>query len=209
MNLTPEEVWNAVVKEVKERKFFPPLWQALDSAVPLALEEDCIVLGFKVGTFHLRTHIETGSNRVLIEEVLGKIMNKPYTIKVVEASTPEEWQAIREREEMVEEVEVEEFARRRGTTSLLREWMEFSLELHRLFSSLQQRSLPQVKASFLYQVLPLIVKKKRELHREDEASKETNEKALARLLDRLSSWTGIPNTIIAYELIKWEKEGRA
>jgi hypothetical protein len=90
----------------------------------------------------------------------------------------------------------------------LREWTEFSLELHRLFSSLQQRSLPQVKAGFLYQVLPLIVKKKRELYREDEASKETNERAFARLLDRLSSWTGIPNTLIAYELIKLEKEGR-
>jgi hypothetical protein len=209
MNLTPEEVWNAVVEKVKERKFFPPLWQALDSTVPLALEDDYIVVGFKSGTFHLRTHIETGSNRVLIEEELGKIMNKPYTIKVVEASTPEEWQAIREREEKIEEVEMEEFARRRGTTGLLREWMEFSLELHRLFSSLQQRSLPQVKAGFLYQVLPLIAKKKRELYREDEASKETNEKALARLLDRLSSWTGIPNSLIAFELIKLEKESKA
>lgn len=208
MNLTPEEVWQAVVERVKERKFFPPLWQALDSTVPLALEDEYIVIGFKTGTFHLRTHIETGSNRVLIEEELRKIMNKPYTIKVVDASTPEEWQAIREREEKIEEVEMEEFARRRGTTSLLREWTEFSLELHRLFSSLQQRSLPQVKAGFLYQVLPIIVKKKRELYREDEASKETNEKALARLLDRLSSWTGIPNTLIAYELLKWEKEGR-
>jgi hypothetical protein len=208
MNLTPEEVWQAVVERVKERKFFPPLWQALDSTVPLALEDEYIVIGFKTGTFHLRTHIETGSNRVLIEEELRKIMNKPYTIKVVDASTPEEWQAIREREEKIEEVEMEEFARRRGTTSLLREWMEFSLELHRLFSSLQQRSLPQVKAGFLYQVLPLIAKKKRELHREDEASKETNEKALARLLDRLSSWTGIPNTLIAYELLKLEKEGK-
>jgi hypothetical protein len=208
MNLTPEEVWQAVVERVKERKFFPPLWQALDSTVPLALEDEYIVIGFKTGTFHLRTHIETGSNRVLIEEELRKIMNKPYTIKVVDASTPEEWQAIREREERIEEVEMEEFARRRGTTSLLREWTEFSLELHRLFSSLQQRSLPQVKAGFLYQVLPLIVKKKRELYREDEASKETNERAFARLLDRLSSWTGIPNTLIAYELIKLEKEGR-
>ena len=205
MNITPEEVWNAVVKEVRERKFFPPLWQALEAAVPLALEEEQLVLGFKSGTFHLRTHIETGSNRVLIEEIITKIMNKPYRIKVVEASTPEEWQVIKEREERVEEVEMEEFARRRGTIGLLRKWEEFSQELHRPYSSLQGRSLPQVKASFLYQVLPLIVEKKRELSGVDEASRETNDKAIARLLDRLASWTGIPNTLIAFELIKLEK----
>ncbi|MGC9003758.1 MAG: hypothetical protein ACP5KZ_03520 [bacterium] len=205
MKLTPEEVWNAVVKDVKERKFFPPLWQALESAVPLALEEDQLVLGFKTGTFHLRTHIETGSNRVLIEEALTRVMNKPYSIKVVEASTPEEWQLIKEREEMVEEVEMEEFARMRGTTSLLRRWGEFSQELHRQYASLQQRSLPQVKAAFLYDVIPKIVAKKRELASEDEASKETNDKALARLLERLSSWTGIPTTLIAFEIIKLEK----
>lgn len=206
-DFTPEEVWNKTVQEVKERNFFPPLWQALDSAVPLSLEEDYIVLGFKPGTFHLRTHIETGSNRVLIEETLSKLMGRPYTLKVVEASSPEEWQALREREKMVEEVEVEEFARRRGTMSILREWEQFVLELHRIYSSLPHRSLPQVRASFLYQIMPRILAKKKELYSDDEATKETNEKAFARLLDRISSWTGVPSTLIALELLKREKEG--
>ncbi|MGB9608156.1 MAG: hypothetical protein ACPL7E_06435, partial [bacterium] len=76
---------------------------------------------------------------------------------------------------------------------------------HRQYASLQQRSLPQVKAAFLYDVIPKIVAKKRELASEDEASKETNDKALARLLERLSSWTGIPTTLIAFEIIKLEK----
>ncbi len=205
--LSLEEVWNKTVKEVKERNFFPPFWQALDSVVPLSLEEDHIVLGFKPGTFHLRTHIETGSNRLLIEEVLSRLMGKPYTLKVVEATSVEEWQAIRAKEQRIEEVEVEEFARRKGTMNILREWERFVLELHRMYSSLPQRSLPQVRAYFLYQVMPRILAKKKELYAEDEASKETNEKAFARLLDRLSSWTGVPSPLIALELLKREKEG--
>jgi len=206
-DLSLEELWNMTVQEVKERNFFPPFWQALDAAVPLSLEEDHIVLGFKPGTFHLRSHIETGSNRVLIEEVLSKLLGKPYTLRVVEASSEEEWQMVKEREQRVEEVEVEEFARRKGTMGILREWENFILELHRAYSSLPQRSLPQVRAAFLYQVMPRILAKKKELYAEDEASKETNEKAFARLLDRLASWTDIPNTIIALELLKREKEG--
>lgn len=205
--LSLEEVWNKTVQEVKERNFFPPFWQALDSVVPLSLEEEHIILGFKPGTFHLRTHIETGSNRVLIEEVISKLMGKPYTIKVVEASSPEEWQFIKEREERIEEVEMEEFARRRGTMGILREWEKFILELHRIYSSIPQRSLPQVRASFLYQIMPRILAKRKELYSDDENTKETNEKAFARLLDRLSSWTDIPSTIIALELLKREKEG--
>lgn len=202
-----EEIWNKTVQEVKERNFFPPFWQALDSVVPLSLEEEYIVLGFKPGTFHLRTHLESGSNRILIEEVLSKLLGKPYTLKVVEASSPEEWQAIREREERIEEVEIEEFARRRGTVGILREWERFVLELHRLYSSIPQRSLPQVRAAFLYQVMPRILAKKKELYSDEEGSRETNEKAFARLLDRLSSWTDIPSTVIALELLKREKEG--
>lgn len=205
-NLSLEEIWSKTVQEVKEKNFFPPFWQALDSVVPLSLEENHIVLGFKPGTFHLRTHIETGSNRVLIEETLSQLVGKPYTLKVVEASSPEEWKSLREREQKIEEVEIEEFARRRGTMGILREWEKFLIELHRIYSSLPQRSLPQVKAAFLYQVIPRILAKKKELYSEDEASKETNEKAFARLLDRLASWTGIPNTLIAFELLKREKE---
>ncbi|MBC7327713.1 hypothetical protein H5T87_06325 [bacterium] len=207
MTISAEDIWNKAVQKVKEKNFFPPLWQALDSAVPLSLEEDYIVLGFRPGTFHLRTHLETGSNRVLIEDILSNLMGKPYTLRVVEASTPEEWQVLKEKERSLEEAEIEEFARIRGTINILREWERFVIELHRIYSSLPHRSLPQVKAAFLYQIIPRILAKKKELHTEDEASRETNEKAFARMLDRLSSWTGIPSALIAYELLKREREG--
>ncbi len=203
--MDPQKIWEETVKYVKEKKFFLPLWQAMEAVVPITIEEDYIVLGFHTGTYHLRKHLEEGTNRLLIEEALRKAAGKPLTIKIIEATTYEEWLAIKERERGMEIVEEVELARRKGTTGILRQWDEFSSEIYRRYLALDQKSLPQTKAAFLLDVLPDIVAKRRELYSQEAPPYETNEKAFARLLDKLAYWTGIPSALLAWEILKRER----
>ncbi len=199
------EVWQEVIRKVKEAQLIPALWRALDVSKGIAIEGDQIIVGIAPANFYLAGHLEVPEHRRLVEEMASQVLGRKVTFKVIEGTTLEDWRRVKEREEMRAATLEIRLEKRRREAKLESIWRGAVDEIHRRFVSTEGKQFPQVRAQFLReQALPLLLEAE-EQARQVEADEEVASRFMARALERVADLIEIPPTLLALEM--WRARG--
>jgi len=200
------EIWHKVKTEVKKRKVDLPFWSALEVCVPVGIEDEQLVLGLRSEDYHRLGHLTTVMSRRTIEEVLSDLKLGITGYQVIPGVTKQEWEEEKERKQVRRQAAGETMERRRTEGETADRWFALTEELVRKHAATHQRNYPQVMAAFLLESLEEVHSLEAEL--EPNTSSELLQRNLARMLQKLSNYTGVDPVSVAvlYLRLKQEKK---
>jgi hypothetical protein len=197
-NPTPERVWKEITEVIVMRSDrVGPFERALQVAVPIALEEGLMVVGYPDDIYREGAQLKVPANNRALLDALALVLGREVEFRYIQGTDLEDWERIKANEERT---------KARSTTQAQEvqmgsEWDDLVTRMHRAFNELARRQFPQVRAIFVAQVLQWIIETETKA-RSGGSSEEIIERAVARAIDRLASLVEIPPTLVAMEYLR-------
>jgi hypothetical protein len=182
------QVWHRVTELVKTRLVLPALWRAMEEAKALVVDENRLVLGFPARSAHGAGLLMDSKNLNVIEQAVAEVAGQPWRLKIIHGETLQDWQDQKKREE-----EAAAFARtmqqkRQRETGVEQNWEAVSERLTRRYAELPLRGLAlDVLAEAMTRLMP-------------ETPAESDQRGLARVIDKVADRASVPAPLIAYLL---------
>ena len=205
-------LWAACVDRLKDRINNRSVWEALEQTAPVGVEGDTLIIGMETENFNQATHIQQHSLQPVIQETITEIFRQPLKMQIIEGLTAADWEAHKAHDAKIAAIRKEASARPiqavapTATMERSGSWDALYENVSHLYSSIPFRTLPQGRARFANEALYLLVETMETLYAEN--ADESVERALARILDRVSGLSEIPSVVIAFELERlraWRK----
>ena len=209
-SLTP--LWAACVDRLKDRINNRSVWEALEQTAPVGVEDDLLIIGMETENFNQATHIQQNSLQPVIQSTITEIFRKPLHLILIEGLTAADWEARKAHDAKIAAIRKEAANRpiQTAAPTVIMErsgsWDALYETLSHLYSTIPFRTLPQGRARFANEALYLLVETMETLYPEN--ADESVERALARILERVSGLSEIPPVVIAFELERlraWRK----
>lgn len=199
-----EKLWQGVDEKVKEGDINLSLWEAIDKAVPLALDEGRLALGFEPKNMTYAGNLRSGPNQALIQAAVEDLIGQRPEIVIIEGTTTEAWENYKQRREDSEREATEAHRIELEHEESQSAWQALNKEIRRLWENTERRDQPLQTARFLVKAIPKISKEAQRLAEEDPEAEDLHEKQTNRLFDRMSGYTGIPAALIALEYLRYQ-----
>jgi len=194
---------NWVWREVRKRVFIKlpfslGVADAMEAVVPISLQDDVFICGLAPRDYPLSGHLHATQVRNTVENILRQAARRPIRFELIEGTTLADWQTIQDRQ-------------RRAHTAVVA-IAEKKLQEHHYDDVLNQvvgelrvrimatgdRTLPQVRAHLMLQLVPQLADIEDMLF----AEQDTHERrrAMARALDRIASFLEVLPFTLALEV---------
>ena len=201
-----QELWEAVRAMLKEGDVNRTLWDAADAVVPLAMEDDVLVLGLDPGRFSLASYLETQVNRSRLREIMHAQTGQRLDLRVMEGDTIERYEQERERRGIMEQQTTARAEASQADREDVAGWDRLSERLYQMYAQVKLRRYPQNLATFLWDMMPLVVETDVRLRASLPGAAASHDRHLGRILDKLGTFTGLPSTLVAMEFMKAKDE---
>lgn len=192
------DLWNDSLNDIKQRVTGVNVWTALNCAVPITIDEGYFVIGLRPQDNSLKGHLNHVGTRRAIEEEISKRLGKSVSLRVLDGITINDWLAAKERDAEAERIRAEAAEREGQRVATYSVWEDVFEQISREYGERQQKGLPQNRARFLERCIEICLE---HLGGREELS-EFDERALARVIDRIGTYTETPPVLVAYELLK-------
>jgi len=202
-----EQFWQRAMSAIKGRIMQPTMWRALEQLKPLIVEGDTLVLGLPGGLQYHASQLTSADRRNAVESVLSEMMGKRMTFRIIEGDSLEDWEQAKVRDAVIRDSEASRRATRDRDRVLEDSWEAVSDELHRVYSRIPLKQLPQNRAIFLHNALPILNDARRRYLTGNNAALEVNQRAYARLIEKVATLSDLPPTWVALELQRMSDRG--
>jgi hypothetical protein len=193
-----ENLWRFVTNQMKARVTMPSLWRALEAAKPITMENGELILGFGVETAHQSSLLLDSRYRNTIEQVLQMATRQKTRIRTINGESIEEWESIKQSE--VEAQRLLGQSRQQYQKQLQQDdnWESIGEQLIRRYNQTANRALPTVQGRFLIGALDTLLEAYPKIMPPRPA--EVDERALSRVIERLSERVMVPAPTIGFLL---------
>jgi hypothetical protein len=195
-------IWEGVKKEaLKHIEFTFPLSEAFNAAIPLAIDEDGIfVLGFDGANFFRSGMLERPDVRLKLEEILTGGFKRPFALRIIHGTTPEDWTTAKSREQRAAEKREEAYAQMQGTGGAQSSFDELGMDLRRRYGAVEGRQYTQVKARFLLDNVPSILQTEKTVAEREGKGTDAFQRQLSRLIESLALTLDVAPLVVALEI---------
>lgn len=179
-----------------------PLWDAAQTAVPLALEEDVFVLGVPPGKMAVGSQLTSTGKQPMVEEAISEVVGRDVTVELVEGTDPGAWEREKQRRKTREEMAERRSRQERKVADVRAVWQDLYEEIGRLFGSVRERRFPLVRARMVGKALLAMKKAEDQARQQDPDADEVHQQQLNRNIERIATLAEIPPTQIAVEYLR-------
>jgi hypothetical protein len=198
-------IWHEVTEKVKTRIVLPGLWRAMEAGRALAVDDGQFILGFPPQVSHDAGLLLDSKNLNIIERALEETAGQPLRLKIIQGETLEDWTLQKQRDEEAAAYVRAAQERKRREAGVEQGWDGISERLTRRYAELSLRGLPQTQAAYLEEALELLSDAAKRLM--PDPPTEVDQRALARVLDKVADRAGVPAPMIAFLLRQRTRQG--
>lgn len=202
MAVSARDIWARGVDRMKDKIVLPSMWEALDHAVPITIENGEFVVGLPSQRFSLSGHLRNPGYRRTIEVILSELAGEELQLRIIEGTTLADWERTKHREAIAAASREQEYVQRRKQEEVEQSWDVLYERVVRAYSEQPYRQLPQGKAQYLQKSLQMVLETMRELYPQNGEADDLTERNLARVIDRIANNIGAPPALVAYELFR-------
>ena len=192
------EVWKSSLPTVLNNVTGRGVWTAVNSAVPITVDDGWLILGIPANDTELAGHLRLPNTSRQIEVAFSQKYGTPVRVRVISGTTDADYEVFKRREAERRRMQEAEMTKLRAELQSKSTWEGVYEQLSRRFSAITNRSLPQNKARFYAEALELVA----EARREHQESDDMSERNFARCLERISQYSDVPSTLVAEEVLK-------
>ena len=193
-----EELWGKVIPTVRAGVTGIGIWTALKSAVPVAYEDDVFVLGVPHGSAELGGHLRMAMTSRLIEMTVSQTLGKPTKLRIIDGIEAHDWEVAKRRDIERRRMQDAEMVKMKAEMTTRSSWETIYEKISREFAAVSNRSLPQNRARFFEAAISIVA----EARKEQTVYDDSNERNFARCIERISQYTEISSTYVAFEVLK-------
>lgn len=197
------EVWAEALPAIKEGVTGVGVWTALNSAVPITLEEDTLVLGLPNRETELGGHLRLPQTRRIIEHEVTIRINQKVNLRVIEGTKLEDWETEKRRDAERRRLQEQAAARARREIEAGSSWETIYEQLSRKYAATPNRSLPQNRARFFMDAVAIVA----QALQEQPVTDDLSERQFARCIERIAQYSEVPSTIVATKVLEKSFEG--
>jgi hypothetical protein len=200
MEIDPSALWNQVIEIAKKRIIQTSLWQALEASKPITIEDGKLIVGLPSAMIHFSSYITSSENRHRLNTIIYELTGQNIQIRVIEGTEQADWELVKKREAIAQAAQDARQAQIDREARLEASWESLSETIYEMYSRMPLKQLPQNRAKYLRQVIPLISKEMDRLMVGPDAENEKNQRALARVLEKAATLADVPGTVVAMYL---------
>lgn len=204
------DLWSAAGETFfREAARYTPAVDALRESVPLMMEgEHLLIVGIVPSKANLVGYLTTSETSNRINRILSDLAGKSMEFRLITGTDPAEWVQQRDAEARIRQkrlgatngaVSAQQASSAMGNGE---SWEDLLDRLVPLWSALDNRSFPQVRARFVLEQLASLARAE-EAARAAGGDDEMMQRQLARVLERLASLTSIDSGTIALEYVRY------
>jgi len=192
-------VWREVRKRVFIKlPFSLGVADAMEAVVPITLQDDAFICGLSPRDYPLSGHLHATQVRNTIENILRQAARRPIRFELIEGTSIGDWQIIQERQRKAHSAVVaiaEQKLQEHHYDDVLNQIVG---ELRVRIMATTDRTLPQVRAHLMLELIPQLADIEDMLF----AEQDTHERrrAMARAIDRIASYLEVLPFTLALEV---------
>jgi hypothetical protein len=198
-----EALWAEVNRLLREGPVNRALWDAAETAKPLALEEGTLILGLTAANFRHASYLQTDVNRAKLRQLLEQSCGRSLDLRVIQGATGEDWERTKQREREAEQKAVAGIRRAASFKGAEAVWEAVYHEVNQVFTGVRARAYGTTQARLLVKALPLVYRAEQAARAEEPGADEAHERQLNRVLDRIATNTGLASTAVALEYLRY------
>ena len=192
------EIWEKVIPTVRAGVTGIGVWTALKTAVPIIYEDDIFVLGVPHESAELGGHLRMAMTSRLIEMTVSQTLGKPTKLRIIDGIEANDWEVTKRRDIERRRMQDAEMVKMKAELNTRNSWESIYEKLSREFAAVPNRSLPQNRARFFEAAVSIVA----EARKDQTVSDDSNERNFARCIERISQYTEIASSYVAYEVLK-------
>jgi hypothetical protein len=192
------EVWNSTLPDIRRGVTGVGVWTALNTCKPIAFEEGVLVLGLRHADYELSGHLRLPHTKTLVEQLMTEALGSKVELRVIEGDSYRDWESTKRKDVESQRLRTQALHRERAELHARSTWEDAYEELHKIYSSVGNRSWPQNRAKFYQQALQVLA----EARREHPDTDDLNERNFARCLERTAQYADVPSALVALEVMK-------
>ncbi len=194
-------IWAKFDELLHEGDINRSLWDAARIAIPLALEDDLLVVGFEPGKMRDASYLTSGANRPLVMASLEAAVGRRVNLETIEGNDPDAWQREKARRELAIEMAQNTHEGRQVKGSQI-VWLNLSEKISEVFGSARERRFPLSRARTLIKALKMTVETEEKARAEEPDNDELHTQQLNRTIDRIATFAELPSTMVAVEYLR-------
>lgn len=187
------EVWSEALPTIRNGLTGVGVWTALNLAKPVAFENGTLVLGLPHTEMELSGHLRLPQTKRLVEITVGKLLNTPVNMRVIEGTEQDDWEIEKRRDLEKRRLTEQSLAKQRAELTAKSNWDHIYEQLSRKYASVPSKSLPQNRARFFEEAVAMLA----EARRNQTGTDDLAERNFARCVERLAQYSEVPSTIVA------------
>lgn len=209
-------------KQVSDRYFteaarYTPAMDALQESVPILLDGDLLVVGIDPIKSNLIGYLAATDIHNHVSGIISEMAGRKMDFRLIPGITLDEWEQTKAAEEHVRRKRSNQKAPRvqpsqatpivpqlRGMPAPAGGWDEMLTALSSAWSALENRSLPQARARFIFEQLPLLSQSE-ELARASATPEEEIQRGVGKVLERIGTLTSIDCGVVALEYLRYRR----
>ena len=191
------QVWREVLPSVRDKVTGRGVWTALNSAVPITVEDGVFVLGVASSDAELGGHLRLPSTSQVIERAVSAKLGTQIRLRVIDGTTSDDWERVKRRDVEKRRLQDVELSKMRAQLEAKSNWETVYEQLSRRFAAVSNRSMPQNRARFFEEAIEIIVEARKGQDKFDDLA----ERNFARCLERVAQYAEIPSVIVAKEVL--------
>src|SRR5437764_303827 len=130
-NLSPGAIWAKTVDIAKDRINSRSLWEALELAYGIAIEDGMFVCGVPSHSYNQSSHITRSDYKNQIEKILASVSGQALSLRVIEGATIADWQATKERDAKIKAARTETYDHRDRVVAASQSWDSLAEQFQR------------------------------------------------------------------------------
>lgn len=204
-----DTLWNQVQEEVHKGEINQPLWDALRAAKPVVLEDDVLAVGIESANYgRASSYLKTAVTRNMLEKILRELTGNPkITLQVFEGTSRENWERAKTVAQHMSATVAARAQARQEVTTLAADWDKIGEQIHRLYSSIENRRFAQVAAGFVLQALEMLADAEERIISAG-GDPEAHVRRLGRTLDKIASYVEMPAAAVGLEYLRIKERRR-
>ncbi len=203
-----QKLWQEVNEAIRRGPVNRGLWDAAARAVPIAIENGTLILGLDPADARYAGYLETSANRARIQEILLARTGHRLDIRVIEGTTKEDWERVKQLDRLSEMRAETHVAEREARRAAARVWEDVNDELLKLFTAAGLRRYPLTLARLFAKALGMVYEAEVKARETDPEASEFHERELNRLCDKLATYCDLPPTVVAVEYLRYRATRR-
>ncbi len=196
------QTWSSALPEVRNGVTGVGVWTALNSCVPVVLENGTLVIGLPHEATELAGHLKLANTKALIERVMSAKLGETVTLRVIEGITPQDWETIKRRDVESQKLQDLALARAKAEMEARSSWETVYEQIGRKYAAISNKSMPQSRAMFYREALEIVVQARKSQNHHDELS----ERNFARCIERVSQFSEVPSVLVALDVMSMTGE---